>query len=113
MKTARCMRRRTLNCALLLLAALLLALLVCTSYAQEGSGTESKPTRDVTSGNTGLYLGYIEILDHCVNWDELLDCAEFEHASKLNPRDCDLAAGAAHVMCIVIGAPVTESVIIP
>lgn len=106
MKTARCMR----GCAL---AALLLAL-VCPSHAQEGSGTESKPAiRDVAGGNTGLYLGYIEILDHCVNWDELLDCAEFEHASKLNAKDCDLAIGAAHLMCIVIGAPVTESVIIP
>lgn len=66
-----------------------------------------------TSGNTELYLGYVEILDHCVNQDELLDCAEFEHASKLDARDCDLAVESARLMCFLIGAPVSESVIVP
>lgn len=66
-----------------------------------------------TTGNTELYLGYVEILDHCVNQDELLDCVEFEHASKLNARDCDLAVESARLMCFLIGAPVSESVIVP
>jgi len=97
------------------MCALLVALASIIGRPQETNGAGPGPgsQRVHTAGNTELYLSYIEILDHCVNWDELLDCAEFKHAGELSDKDCDLAIGAAHLMCIVIGAPVTESVTIP
>ncbi len=63
--------------------------------------------------NTELYLGYVEILDHCVTRDEILDCVEFPHASQLSDRDCAFAVASAEAMCIVIGAPVEQGVEVP
>lgn len=65
----------------------------------------ARPATARHSGNTKLYLGLVEILDHCVTQDELLGCEEFTHASRLTPQRCEWALAQAHALCTIISAP--------
>ncbi len=99
------------------LALLALTLGGISASADDGSTVARSevylPAVMSSSDSTELYLGFIELLDHCVRWDEILHCDEFEHAGGLSARDCQLAWTSAHLMCMVIGAPVSEGVTVP
>ena len=94
---------------------LIAVLLAVTSSA--GADTRAYLPATVRAGGSGdsteLYLSYVEVLNHCLFWDEWLDCSEFPHARELSDSDCTFVLTAARFMCMVIGAPVTEEVIVP
>lgn len=57
------------------------------------------------AGDPVLWLAVVELSQHCLWWDELIDCAEYPYSAQLDQADCDKASSIALSICIFAGAP--------
>jgi len=78
------------------------------SYAECETEPVAPRRIELGEGHWELWQGFLEITKHCLYHDEILECVEFPHASKLSLEDCRLATDLAELVCTVIGAPIEK-----
>jgi hypothetical protein len=72
------------------------------------SDTPTTPNIRADAGHTDLWLAFVELAQHCVQYDEIMDCAEFPYSASLSVSDCALAQAMAHTTCVIVGAPIQD-----
>jgi hypothetical protein len=100
-----------LTATITLLVALTLTLIAGASdifLPVVNSSPPTTPNIRADAGHTDLWLAFVELAQHCVQYDELMDCAEFPYSANLSPADCSLAQAMAHTTCVIVGAPIED-----